>query len=73
PLDRDPRRVLADLISGVVTPGHAAERYGVIVDYDAERVDEGATHARRREIREERRATSSAPDLTQHAAAAGAT
>jgi N-methylhydantoinase B len=72
PLDRDPGRVLADVISGVVTPGHAAERYGVIVD-DAGRVDESATEARRREIREERRATSSPPDPTPHAAGAGMT
>ncbi len=72
PLDRDPGRVLADVISGVVTLGHAAERYGVIVD-DAGRVDESATEARRREIREERRATSSPPDPTPHAAGAGMT
>jgi N-methylhydantoinase B len=71
PLDRDPGRVLADVISGVVTPGYAAERYGVIVD--GERVDEAATEARRLQIREERRATSAAPDPRRHGAAAGAT
>lgn len=61
PLDRDPERVLADVINGVVTPGFASERYGVIVD-DTRRVDEAATEARRREIRAERRATATAPD-----------
>jgi len=72
PLDRDPARVLADVVSGVVTPGHAAERYGVIVADGADRVDEAATEARRREIRAERRATSSAPDPAGSPAAAGA-
>jgi N-methylhydantoinase B len=70
PLDRDPRLALADVINGVVTPGYAAERYGVIVD-DANRVDEAATEARRREIREVRRATSAVPDPARHAARAG--
>jgi N-methylhydantoinase B len=70
PLDRDPRLVLADVINGVVTPGYASERYGVIVD-DANRVDEAATQARRREIREERRATSAVPDPAQRAVRAG--
>ena len=72
PLDRDPARVLADVVSGVVTPGHAAERYGVIVADGVDRVDEAATEARRREIRAERRATSSAPDPAGSPAAAGA-
>jgi N-methylhydantoinase B len=60
PLDRDPERVLADVINGVVTPGFASERYGVIVD-DTSHVDEAATEARRREIREERRASAAVP------------
>jgi N-methylhydantoinase B len=72
PLDRDPARVFADVVSGVVTPAHAAERYGVIVTDGAERVDEAATEARRREIRAERRATSSAPDPAGSPTAAGA-
>jgi N-methylhydantoinase B len=71
PLDRDPDRVLADVISGVVTPAHAAERYGVIVAGGEERVDEAATEARRREIRAERRATSLAPDPARTPTAAG--
>jgi N-methylhydantoinase B len=70
PLDRDPRQVLADVINGVVTPAYAAERYGVIVD-DANRVDEAATQTRRREILEERRATSAVPDPARRAARAG--
>ena len=72
PLDRDPARVLADVVSGVVTPAHGAERYGVIVTDGAERVDEAATEARRAEIRAERRATSSAPDPAGSRAGAGA-
>jgi N-methylhydantoinase B len=72
PLDRDPARVLADVVSGVVTPGHGAERYGVILTDGADRVDEAATEARRAEIRAERRATSSAPDPAGSPAAAGA-
>ena len=72
PLDRDPGRVLADVVSGVVTPAHGAERYGVIVTDGAERVDAAATEARRREIRAERRATSSAQDAPGSPTAAGA-
>ena len=72
PLDRDPARVLADVVSGVVTPGHGAERYGVILTDGADRVDEAATEARRAEIRAERRATSAAPDPAGSPAAAGA-
>ena len=72
PLDRDPGRVLADVISGVVTPAHGAERYGVILTDGADRVDEAATEARRAEIRAERRATSAAPDPAGSPAAAGA-
>jgi N-methylhydantoinase B len=72
PLDRDPARVLADVVSGVVTPAHAAERYGVIVAVGRERVDEAATEARRGEIRAERRATSSAPDPAGPLTAGGA-
>jgi N-methylhydantoinase B len=73
PLDRDPGRVLADVISGVVTPAHAAERYGVIVADGAERIDDAATGERRHAIREERRATSLVPNLTRPRTAAGAT
>lgn len=72
PLDRDPARVLADVVGGVVTPGHGAERYGVILTDGADRVDEAATEARRAEIRAERRATSAAPDPAGSPAAAGA-
>ena len=72
PLDRDPARVLADVVSGVVTPAHAAERYGVIVAGGGERLDEAATEARRGEIRAERRATSSAPDPAGPLTAGGA-
>jgi N-methylhydantoinase B len=49
PLLRDPNAVLADVRAGYVTPGHAREVYGVIID--GEELDAGATSARREEIR----------------------
>ena len=49
PLDRDPGDVVRDVISGAVTPGQAAEVYGVVVcDGQA---DGAATVARRRALR----------------------
>jgi N-methylhydantoinase B len=36
PLDRDPALVAEDVIQGYVTVGHAAERYGVVVDESGE-------------------------------------
>jgi len=31
PLERDPRKVLDDILDGYITPAHAAEAYGVVV------------------------------------------
>jgi len=45
PLARPPAAVLADVAAGLVTPGHAREAYGVVIDGD--RVDEEATAERR--------------------------
>ncbi len=51
PLDRDPARVLADVIDGRVTLGHATATYGVVLSGTPPAVDVGATRnlrARRR-------------------------
>jgi N-methylhydantoinase B len=53
PLLRSPKNVAADMAAGYVTPVHAREIYGVILDGDAE-VDATAPEARRAEIRRER-------------------
>ena len=68
PLDRDPRRVQADVIDGVVTIAHAAEAYGVVVASDGT-VDSEATEARRAKIRDQRRRSAAVPAM---AGAAGA-
>ncbi|MEE2968848.1 MAG: hydantoinase B/oxoprolinase family protein [Pseudomonadota bacterium] len=49
PLARDPARVLDDLSEGYLTPGQAANRFGVILD-DGGAVDGAATAARRAEL-----------------------
>jgi N-methylhydantoinase B len=54
PLDRDPERVHADVVSGVVTAEHARARYGVVLDADGTGVDEAATASCRETIRAER-------------------
>jgi N-methylhydantoinase B len=59
PLEREPERVLIDVINGVVTVEHASEVYGVVFDDDPPTLDPRATEARRAEIREQRRATAS--------------
>lgn len=45
PLDREPERVRADVVRGLVSPGAAYDVYGVV--FDGDKVDEPATHARR--------------------------
>jgi N-methylhydantoinase B len=52
PLLRDPAAVLADVNAGYVTPGHAREVYGVILD--GNQLDSDATAKRREEIRYQR-------------------
>jgi N-methylhydantoinase B len=57
PLDRDPALVLDDVVEGFVTPGHAAEAYGVVVTGDAPtgwQVDPAATQQLRAERRAQR-------------------
>src|SRR4029079_5905911 len=54
PLDRDPERVHADVVSGVVTVEHAQARYGVVLDTGSTGVDEEATARCRDAIRAER-------------------
>jgi N-methylhydantoinase B len=54
PLDREPQRVHADVVSGVVTPEHARARYGVVLVTDGSAVDEEATASCRETIRADR-------------------
>jgi N-methylhydantoinase B len=56
PLERDPEAVLADVMVEKVTPGHAAEAYGVIVVGDVENgftIDREATERRRQAMEKE--------------------
>ncbi len=50
PWEREPERVLADIAAGYVTPGHAAEAYGVLLGPDGA-LDRAATERRRAELR----------------------
>ncbi|WP_210494506.1 hydantoinase B/oxoprolinase family protein [Patulibacter sp. SYSU D01012] len=60
PLDREPERVLRDVLDGAVTPATARDLYGVVTTGDA--VDAAATDARRRALRDERLAAMTPPD-----------
>jgi N-methylhydantoinase B len=51
PFDRDPARVLRDVLAGMVSPQSAFEEYGVVLDLEAESVDAEATAALRAEKR----------------------
>ena len=62
PIERDPERVLRDVIAGVVTVEHAALRYGAVIDPAAMTLDAEATARRREAIRAERRATARPAD-----------
>jgi N-methylhydantoinase B len=53
PLERDPERVLADLLDGKVSRAHAESAYGVVVD-SGFRVDAGATKELRARTRASR-------------------
>ena len=46
-LQREPERVLADIVDGKVTPERARGVYGVVVDVERRRVDEVPTNALR--------------------------
>lgn len=52
-LERDPARVQQDVRLGVVSPGHAASRYGILFDTRGE-VDIAATRQRRDDLRAQR-------------------
>ena len=45
--ERDPERVLADVVDGKVTPERARQVYGVLVDVEKRQVDDEATAALR--------------------------
>ena len=49
PLERDPQRVLADVMQGYVSAGSADREYGVVIDSLMMTVDEAATAALRKE------------------------
>ncbi len=51
PLDRPAEKVLEDVLDGFYTSEAARSTFGVVVDLEAERVDEAATAAARRELR----------------------
>lgn len=51
PLERDPEAVLADVVDGYVSAGHARDAYGVVIDTEAVAVDAEATSALRAELR----------------------
>ena len=51
PLDRPAEKVLEDVLDGFYTSEAARSTFGVVVDLEAERVDEAATEAARRELR----------------------
>jgi N-methylhydantoinase B len=53
PLERDPQRVLHDVLNGVVTVEGARAMYGVAISGDS--VDEVATHTQREQMRARRR------------------
>jgi N-methylhydantoinase B len=47
PFEREPQRVLADVLGGFVSRGAAERDYGVVLSADGRAVDEAATQARR--------------------------
>jgi N-methylhydantoinase B len=67
PIERDPERVIADLVNGVVTTEHASDFYGVVVDATDLRLDDESTRLRRDEIRAQRRATAIPVDAARFA------
>jgi N-methylhydantoinase B len=54
PLDRDPERVLADVLDRVISAEAAAEEYAVVLSPDGTAVDHDATKERREAIRRAR-------------------
>ena len=75
PLDRSAEKVLEDVLDGFYTAEAARSTFGVVVDLEAERVDEAATEAARRDLRArsaEERAGVAGTDLGPAAAEAAA-
>jgi len=58
PLERDPGRVVGDVVTGLLSPGTAELVYGVVIG--AGGLDLPRTEERRRKLRQERRATAMA-------------
>lgn len=54
PLEREPERVLEDVLDGYVSPEAAFELYGVVLRDDGTSIDLGATEARRKSLAAER-------------------
>ena len=54
PIDRRPEAVLADYDAGTVTAAVAERVFGVVLDEDGRTVDDGATDAKRGELRAQR-------------------
>jgi N-methylhydantoinase B len=54
PLERDPERVLADLVDGKISASAAREEYGVVLSPDLQQVDRAATDLRRADLRRQR-------------------
>jgi N-methylhydantoinase B len=50
PLEREPSRVLTDLLDERISLAHAADVYGVVIDADTLAVDDDATASRREEL-----------------------
>jgi N-methylhydantoinase B len=53
PLDRDPKRVLNDVINGYVSLKSAEENYGVVIRTPEMKIDKAATSVLRQEMQEE--------------------
>jgi N-methylhydantoinase B len=51
PLEREPEKVLRDVIHEVVSIEAASETYGVVIDATGRAIDRAATDARRRDLR----------------------
>jgi N-methylhydantoinase B len=50
PLERDPQKVLDDVLDGFCSAGDALNVYGVVLDLDAETVDLAGTRTRRAQL-----------------------
>jgi len=51
PLERDPQRVLRDVLNELVSAASARDDYGVVLDASGSAVDEASTARRRAELR----------------------